>query len=98
MVKRFPLARRGTVRRPMVDRRKPHRSKTMAKYALTVKVSTKGAVQVNGMGRWPVTLYPDQMEALLAAKDGILKFIAANKDKFASKETSPTAEGTVRLS
>jgi hypothetical protein len=38
------------------------------------------------------------MEALLAAKDGILKFIAANKDKFASKETSPTAEGTVRLS
>lgn len=31
---------------------------------LTLKVSRKGAVQVNGMGRFPVTLYIGQWERL----------------------------------
>lgn len=67
------------------------------KYNLSVKVSAKGAVQVNGFGRWPVTLYPDQMTALLDRKDGILAFIKANAGKFATKESQPAPEGVVKL-
>ena len=67
------------------------------KYNLSVKVSTKGAVQVNGLGRWPITLYPDQMTALLDRKDGILAFIKANVSKFSKKEDQPAAEGVTKL-
>jgi hypothetical protein len=31
---------------------------------LTYKVSSKGALSVYGMGRWPVTLYAEQWERL----------------------------------
>lgn len=53
--------------------------------ALSVKVSEKGAVQVNGLGRFPVTLYSSQMTKLLDFGPKIREFMAANVDKLAVK-------------
>lgn len=46
---------------------------------ITVKVARSGAVSLYGLGRWPVTLYAEQWERVLA--DGgkfILDYIASN--------------------
>jgi hypothetical protein len=51
-----------------------------------LKVSEKGAVSVYGMGRFPVTLYKEQWEKLLAMSDEIKGFIAENKDRLKVKE------------
>jgi hypothetical protein len=51
-----------------------------------LKVSEKGALSVYGMGRFPVTLYREQWEKLLAMSDQILEFIQANDDKLKKKE------------
>ena len=53
--------------------------------ALSLKVSKKGAVSVYGLGRFPVTLYPAQMQRLLSIKEEIETFIADNKDSFSYK-------------
>jgi hypothetical protein len=53
---------------------------------LTLKVSTKGAVSVYGMGRWPVTLYQSQWERLLDMADTIRDFIKDNADALANKD------------
>ena len=53
---------------------------------LTCKVSEKGAVSVYGLGRFPVTLYREQWERLLAASEEIRKFIGENQDKLKVKE------------
>ena len=52
---------------------------------LPLKVSTKGAVSVYGLGRFPVTLYESQMTALLANAEAIKAFMAANADNLARK-------------
>ena len=52
---------------------------------LSLKVSQKGAVSVYGLGRFPVTLYPAQMQRLLSIKEEIETFIADNKDSFSYK-------------
>lgn len=44
----------------------------------SLKVSEKGGISVYGMGRFPVTLYREQMEKFLAHSDEIKAFIAAN--------------------
>ena len=51
-----------------------------------LKVSEKGAVSVYGLGRFPVTLYKEQWEKLLAMSEDIKKFIAENKDRLKVKE------------
>jgi hypothetical protein len=43
-----------------------------------IKVSTKGAVSVYGMGRWPVTLYKSQWLKLFDMVEQIKDFIEAN--------------------
>lgn len=53
---------------------------------LTMKVSEKGAVSVYGLGRFPVTLYKEQWEKLLAMSDGIRSFIAENAAQLKVKE------------
>ena len=52
---------------------------------LTLKVSEKGAISVYGMGRWPVTLYAEQWERLLASADQIKAFAEANADRLSVK-------------
>lgn len=53
---------------------------------LTLKVSEKGAVSLYGMGRFPVTLYGEQWQRLLAAKDEIVEFLKDNADRLSVKD------------
>jgi hypothetical protein len=53
---------------------------------LSLKVSEKGALSVYGMGRFPVTLYREQWEKLLAMSDQIRDFIKANDQTLKKKE------------
>ena len=56
-----------------------------SKNTLKMKVSEKGALSVYGLQRFPITLYSEQWTRLLAAKDEIEAFIAANADKLSTK-------------
>src|ERR1039458_4809972 len=60
--------------------------KKPARGELALKVSEKGALSVYGMGRFPVTLYREQWEKLLAMSDQIREFIAANDQALKKKE------------
>lgn len=51
-----------------------------------IKVSTKGAVSVYGLGRFPVTLYHSQWETLFAKCNEIKQFIETNKSSLKTKE------------
>tara|TARA_B100001094_G_C17425676_1_gene436715 strand:- start:210 stop:437 length:228 start_codon:yes stop_codon:yes gene_type:complete len=51
-----------------------------------LKVSTKGAIQINGIRRLPITLYKTEMETILAMNEKITKFIEDNKDDLATKD------------
>lgn len=53
---------------------------------LSLKVSEKGALSVYGMGRFPVTLYREQWEKLLAMSEQIREFIQANDASLKKKE------------
>ena len=55
--------------------------------AISLRVSEKGAVSVYGMGRFPVTLYKEQWEKLLAAGEQIQAFIKDNDHLLKKKET-----------
>jgi hypothetical protein len=48
------------------------------KREISFKVSQKGAMSVYGLGRFPVTLYKEQWERLLAKLDDLKKFIKDN--------------------
>ena len=54
---------------------------------ISYKVSEKGAVSVYGLGRFPVTLYRSQWEALDApeAVEARRQFIAANADRLTTR-------------
>lgn len=53
---------------------------------LSLCVSEKGALSVYGLGRFPVTLYREQWEKLLAMTDQIRQFIADNDAQLKKKE------------
>ena len=52
---------------------------------ITLRVSEKGGVSVYGLGRFPVTLYQEQWEKLLAHVEQIRAFIAENRDHLKRK-------------
>jgi hypothetical protein len=54
--------------------------------SVSLKVSEKGAVSVYGLGRFPVTLYQEQWQKLLAMADEIKAFIEENKANLKVKE------------
>jgi len=54
--------------------------------SMSFKVSEKGAVSVYGLGRFPVTLYKEQWDKLLAAADQIKSFMAENHAQLKLKE------------
>lgn len=56
-----------------------------AERKLTLKVSEKGAVSVYGLGRFPVTLYAEQWQAVFEKADDIAAFITANSSRLKSK-------------
>ena len=53
---------------------------------ISVRVSEKGGVSVYGLGRFPVTLYKEQWEKLLAATEQIKVFIQENAHLLKKKE------------
>ena len=57
-------------------------------HVLSMKVSQKGALSVDGLGRVPVTLYKEQWTRLLAAADDIRAFLKDNDAQLKSKGTS----------
>lgn len=58
----------------------------MPKPKVAIKVSAKGAISVYGLGRFPVTLYMSQWQALFEKKADIEQFIVDNASKLAVKE------------
>lgn len=54
--------------------------------SVSMKVSEKGAVSVYGLGRFPVTLYQEQWQKLLAMSDQIKEFIEENRSRLKVKE------------
>ncbi len=46
---------------------------------ISFKVSQKGAISVYGMGRFPMTLYPTQWDALFATSVSFQEFIEKNR-------------------
>jgi hypothetical protein len=54
---------------------------------VSLKVSQKGAVSVYGLGRYPFTLYESQWTKLLANVEKIKRFIAANREQLATRES-----------
>lgn len=61
-------------------------AKAQAPKALSLKVSEKGALSLYGMGRFPVTLYREQWERVLAHGDQIKAFIEANAAVLSRKD------------
>ncbi len=59
---------------------------------LSLKVSAKGAVSVYGLGRFPVTLYKEQWEKLLAMSDDIHAFIGEHASELKLKDDTPKAQ------
>jgi hypothetical protein len=53
---------------------------------ISFKVSEKGAVSVYGLGRFPVTLYLEQWDALLSRATELREFIEANKSRLKTKD------------
>src|SRR5438094_9614611 len=54
--------------------------------SLEFRVSEKGAVSVYGLGRFPVTLYYEQWDKLLAQIEDLRRFIDANRASLKKKE------------
>ena len=61
------------------------RTERQAPRGLSFRVSEKGAVSVYGLGRFPVTLYQEQWEKLLAQIDDLKAFIEANRNRLKKK-------------
>ena len=61
-------------------------AKRSGAHTLSVKASAKGAVSVYGLGRFPVTLYAEQWERLLANADKVKVFIEENRPSLATKD------------
>jgi len=61
--------------------------KSGARRGVSLKVSEKGGLSVYGMGRFPVTLYPEQWETLLSMGEQIRTFIDENRGRLKWKTT-----------
>ncbi|HEY2772461.1 MAG TPA: hypothetical protein VGK20_00280 [Candidatus Binatia bacterium] len=59
---------------------------------VSFKVSDKGGVSVYGMGRFPVTLYVEQWDKLLARADDLRAFIEENRASLKKKDAEKDAE------
>jgi hypothetical protein len=57
-------------------------------YKLSVKASTKGAVSIYGLGRFPVTLYADQWDAIFASCDSLKAWIEKHRAELKGKPDS----------
>lgn len=58
--------------------------KAKNKREMTLKVSEKGAVQINGIRRFPITLYKSEMNKILDNAGVIMEFMRENDDSLAN--------------
>lgn len=65
--------------------------------ALSMKLTDKGGVSVYGLGRFPVTLYPEQWQRLLGISHDIEAFLEANKAHFLTKEESKARAAELKV-
>lgn len=59
---------------------------------LKLKVSTKGALSVYGLGRFPVTLYKEQWDRLLENTADIRAFLTEHDSELKSKDAGRQQE------
>ena len=52
---------------------------------IEIKVSEKGCVQINGIRKFPVTFYKNELEQIFNMKNELEDFMNINKDKLKSK-------------
>lgn len=57
------------------------RLKAGSQRGISMKVSEKGGLSVYGLGRFPVTLYPEQWQKLLDLAPDIRAFIEENRNR-----------------
>jgi hypothetical protein len=55
---------------------------------MKLKVSEKGGVSLDGLGRFPVTLYAEQWQKLLGEVENIKKFLEDNKALLKTKDAA----------
>jgi hypothetical protein len=60
-------------------------AETKAKKSIVVKVSPKGAVQLNNIRKFPVTFYKNEWAIILGMKNEIEQFIKDNDSSLAVK-------------
>lgn len=58
--------------------------KAKNKREMTLKVSEKGAVQINGIRRFPITLYKSEMNKILDNAGMIMEFMRENDEVLAN--------------
>ena len=56
---------------------------------ISLKVSEKGCVQINGIRKFPFTFYQDEIKTILDMSNNINEFIDLNQDKLAKKIKIP---------
>lgn len=56
-----------------------------SKKSVVIKVSPKGAVQINGIRKFPVTFYKDEWNIILSMKEEIETFIETHSGELATK-------------
>ena len=61
------------------------KAEATSKKSVVVKVSPKGAVQLNGIRRFPVTFYKDEWSTIFSMKDQIEAFIVDHEGELATK-------------
>jgi hypothetical protein len=61
------------------------RLKQQERGGLRLKISEKGALSVYGLGRFPVTLYKEQWQRLLAQADALREFLEQHAGELKSK-------------
>lgn len=61
------------------------KAEATSKKNVVVKVSPKGAVQLNGIRRFPVTFYKDEWSTIFSMKDQIETFIVDHEGELATK-------------
>ena len=69
----------------MIEQQQTAAVKEATKKRCTIKVSTKGGIQFDGLRRFPITLYRDEYEIIDGMRDEVKKFIEANKSRLAVK-------------
>lgn len=61
-------------------------AKVATKQTITFKVTEKGGVSLYGVGRFPVTLYLSQWQAVIKAIPALANFLEAHKTQLSVKE------------